>query len=65
MVAPLELMRMRLLVFPWDKMHMKMVIRLCRCVMPPCVNAVLGFLRECSILVHCLILLISDFYNKN
>lgn len=29
MVAPLELMRMRLLVFLWDKMHMKMVILLC------------------------------------
>ena len=38
MVAPLELMRTRLLVFLWDKMLMKMVILLCRCVMPPCVT---------------------------
>lgn len=45
MVAPLELMRMRLLVFPWDKMHMKMVILLCRCVMPLC-YVVLGFSWE-------------------
>jgi len=38
MVAPLELTRTRLLVFLWDKMLMKMVILLCRCVMSPCVK---------------------------
>lgn len=63
MVAPLELMRMRLLVFLWDKMHMKMVMLLRRCVTPPCVPG-LKFLRECCILVHCLILLISESFDK-
>lgn len=38
MVAPLELMIMRHLVFLSDKMHMKMVMLLCRCVMTPCVT---------------------------
>ena len=50
-VAPLVLLTMRLMVFLWDKMHMKMVMLLPRCVHPMC-YVLLNLFWECSILVH-------------